>query len=112
MNPIGAISSAYNPLPISPASVSAPKLPGAGDGLVGAPAQGGGFGSMLDGLVSSVSGKDAQAQALTNNVILGNSDSLHSSVIAMQESSVALSLMVQVRNKLVESYQELMRMQV
>ena len=30
----------------------------------------------------------------------------------MQEASRALSLMVQVRNKLVDSYQELMRMQV
>jgi len=30
----------------------------------------------------------------------------------MQEASVSLSLMVQVRNKLVDSYQELMRMQV
>ena len=29
----------------------------------------------------------------------------------MQEASVSLSLMVEVRNKLVESYQELMRMQ-
>jgi flagellar hook-basal body complex protein FliE len=29
----------------------------------------------------------------------------------MQEASVAFSLMVQVRKKLVESYQELMRMQ-
>ncbi|HZZ19117.1 MAG TPA: flagellar hook-basal body complex protein FliE, partial [Opitutaceae bacterium] len=29
-----------------------------------------------------------------------------------QESQVAFSLMVEVRNKLVESYQELMRMQV
>ena len=36
----------------------------------------------------------------------------HKSVIAMQEASVAFSLMVEVRNKLVESYQELMRMQV
>jgi flagellar hook-basal body complex protein FliE len=33
-------------------------------------------------------------------------------VIAMQEASVAFTMMVEVRNKLVESYQELMRMQV
>jgi len=43
---------------------------------------------------------------------LGQSSQLHQSVIAMQEASVSLSLMVQVRNKLVESYQELMRMPV
>jgi flagellar hook-basal body complex protein FliE len=33
-------------------------------------------------------------------------------MIAMQEASVAFSLMVEVRNKLVEGYQEIMRMQV
>jgi len=67
---------------------------------------------MLEGLVSMVDGKQAQADALTNNVLLGQTGQLHQSVIAMQEASVSLSLMVQVRNKLVESYQELMRMQV
>ena len=45
-------------------------------------------------------------------MLLGDTDQLHQSVIAMQEASVAFSLMVQVRNKLVDSYQELMRMPV
>lgn len=70
------------------------------------------FGSMLDGLVTNVSGKQTQANAITQQVLLGENDQLHQSVIAMQEASVAFSLMVEVRNKLVESYQELMRMQV
>jgi len=33
-------------------------------------------------------------------------------MIAVQEANVAFSLMVEVRNKLVDSYQELMRMSV
>jgi flagellar hook-basal body complex protein FliE len=70
------------------------------------------FGNMLEGLVTSVSGKQAEANALTKQVLLGENDQLHQSVIAMQEASVAFGLMVEVRNKLVESYQELMRMQV
>jgi len=37
---------------------------------------------------------------------------LHQAMISMQEASVSFSLMVEVRNKLVESYQELMRMQI
>jgi flagellar hook-basal body complex protein FliE len=73
---------------------------------------GDGFGQMLDGLVSVVDGKQATAQAVTKQVLLGDSGQLHQSVIAMQEASVAFSLMVEVRNKLVDSYQELMRMQV
>jgi len=78
---------------------------------LGQPA-GDGFGKMLDGLVSTVDAKQMQADSLTKRVLLGDTDQLHQSVIAMQEASVSLSLMVQVRNKLVDSYQELMRMQV
>ena len=71
-----------------------------------------GFGKVLDGLIATVDGKQANAQALTRQVLLGDSGQLHQSVIAMQEASVAFSMMVEVRNKLVDSYQELMRMQV
>lgn len=71
-----------------------------------------GFGNMLDGLVSTVEAKQGAAQAATRSILLGDSDQLHQGVIAMQEASVAFSMMVEVRNKLVESYQELMRMQV
>ncbi len=66
---------------------------------------------MLDGLVSAVNTKQAAADKITQSVLLGDSGQLHQSVLAMQEASVSLSLMVEVRNKLVESYQELMRMQ-
>jgi flagellar hook-basal body complex protein FliE len=70
------------------------------------------FGALLDNLVGGVTAKQQAAVAATNEVLMGNSGQLHQSVIAMQESSVAFGLMVEVRNKLVESYQELMRMQV
>jgi flagellar hook-basal body complex protein FliE len=70
------------------------------------------FGALLDNLVGGVAAKQQAAVTATNQVLMGNSSQLHSSVIAMQESSVAFGLMVEVRNKLVESYQELMRMQV
>jgi flagellar hook-basal body complex protein FliE len=71
-----------------------------------------GFGQVLDGLISTVDAKQSAAQAATRKVLLGDSDQLHQSVLAMQEASVAFTMMVEVRNKLVESYQELMRMQV
>ena len=50
-----------------------------------------------------------EAELPTNRLISTN---LHQAMISMQEASVAFTLMVEVRNKLVESYQELMRMQV
>jgi flagellar hook-basal body complex protein FliE len=45
-------------------------------------------------------------------VLAGEGVPLHQAVIAAEEASVSFQLMVEVRNKLLESYQELMRMQV
>lgn len=109
MSPIGSVS----PLLSTPlARIESPLTrPTAAPGVPGAaPTEG--FDRMLEGLVATVDAKQDTAQALTKRVLLGESDQLHQSVIAMQEASVAFSLMVEVRNKLVESYQELMRLQV
>ena len=112
MSPVGSINPLLSGIPTLPkVDAPLPKLPGVHLGAAGA-APSEGFGQMLDGLVATVDAKQAEAQAVTKSVLLGNSDQLHQSVIAMQEASVSLSLMVEVRNKLIESYQELMRMQV
>jgi flagellar hook-basal body complex protein FliE len=110
MSPIGSV----NPLISSPLTRPDAPLPKislpAGDPDHSRPA--GEFGRMLDGLVETVAGRQSDANDITRQVLLGDSTQLHQSVIAMQEASVAFSMMVEVRNKLVESYQELMRMQV
>lgn len=109
MSPIGPVDSAFNSLAASPVQSAPIRLP---DGLSAAGQPANGFNSLLDGLFSAVDAKQTQAESMTTRVLLGDSGQLHQSVIAMQEASTALSLMVAVRNKLVESYQELMRMQV
>jgi flagellar hook-basal body complex protein FliE len=100
------------------ARVAAPKplpatLPGAAaaGGVTAAPG-GASFAKVLDQLVGTVEAKQTEANTVTRQVLLGEQGQLHQSVIAMQEASVAFSLMVEVRNKVVESYQELMRMPV
>jgi flagellar hook-basal body complex protein FliE len=70
------------------------------------------FGSVIDKMVSAVDSKQREAAEVTRKVLLGDNDQLHQSVIAMQEAGVAFQLMVETRNKVVESYQELMRMPV
>jgi flagellar hook-basal body complex protein FliE len=115
MTPIGSV----NPLSSSPLTRLEPTIspseissPGALGTTAAPSAPSDSFGAMLDGLVGGVAAKQSAAAAQTNAVLMGDTGQLHQSVIAMQESSVAFSLMVEVRNKLVESYQELMRMQV
>jgi flagellar hook-basal body complex protein FliE len=70
------------------------------------------FVNLLDNAVQEVNGKMTAADVQETKMMTGDSANLHQTMISMQEANVALSLMVAVRNKLVESYQELMRMQV
>jgi flagellar hook-basal body complex protein FliE len=72
----------------------------------------GGFSNFLTQAVAEVDGKMKSASAEQSKVLTGESTNLHQAMIAMQEASTAFTLMVEVRNKLVESYQEVMRMQV
>jgi flagellar hook-basal body complex protein FliE len=76
------------------------------------PAKGGGFVNFLEKAVGEVDSKLKSADAEKTKVLTGETTNLHQAVIAMQEAGVAFSLMIEVRNKLVESYQELMRVQV
>jgi flagellar hook-basal body complex protein FliE len=70
------------------------------------------FSDILEKLVGEVDGSIKAADAEKAKVLSGESTNLHQAMIAMQEAGVAFSMMVEVRNKLVESYQEIMRMQV
>ena len=70
------------------------------------------FSKMLDGAVQDVNAKMNVADVEQGKLITGETNNVHQAMIAVQEASVAFSLMVEVRNKLVDSYQELMRMQV
>jgi flagellar hook-basal body complex protein FliE len=70
------------------------------------------FGSVLGKLVSDVNTKQNAATAAIDGLQSGQPVPLHHAVIAMEEANVSFQLMVEVRNKLLDSYQELMRMQV
>ena len=72
----------------------------------------GGFGDIFNKLVTDVEQSQTKANEVTRSVLLGDNPNLHQSVIAMQEASVSFGLMLEVRNKVVESYQELLRMPV
>jgi flagellar hook-basal body complex protein FliE len=89
---------------------------GAADGaaaLRSMPALGGGsgdsFSNVLGNFIKEVNQKQVDASQTMQS---SGNVSLHQVVIAMEEASVSFQLMVEVRNKLLESYQELMRMQI
>lgn len=71
-----------------------------------------GFSEMLEGLVKGVDAKQKHAGQEVRDLLAGRSDNIHEATIAMRESGVAFNLMLEVRNKLQESYQTLIRMNV
>jgi len=71
-----------------------------------------GFENMLGDLVHEVSQKQAVASDAVSGLMSGKNVSLHQTMISMEEANISFQMMVEVRNKLLDSYQELMRMQV
>jgi flagellar hook-basal body complex protein FliE len=70
------------------------------------------FGNVLGKLISDVNAKQNAATAAVDGLQSGQAVPLHQTVIAMEEANVSFQLMVEVRNKLLDSYQEMMRMQI
>lgn len=72
----------------------------------------GSFSNLLGNFVNEVSQKQSAADDTVSGLLSGKNVSLHQAMISMEEASVSFQMMVEVRNKLLDSYQELMRMQV
>jgi flagellar hook-basal body complex protein FliE len=70
------------------------------------------FSNLLGNFVQEVSDKQNAANDSVNGLLSGKNVSLHQTMISVEEASVSFQLMVEVRNRLLDSYQELMRMQV
>lgn len=123
MNTISAIRNYFAQMPGAsaaqrqPTAIPAGELQGLSSGQASASnqtSQGSptSFGQVLGQMVQEVSAKQGVAAQSVQDLQAGNNVSLHQAMIAMEEASVSFQLMVEVRNKLLESYQEIMRMQV
>jgi flagellar hook-basal body complex protein FliE len=70
-----------------------------------------GFADLVGKMVESVQSSDTKANTALTDMLDGKAD-VHDAMIAMQQSDLTMQLTVQVRNKLVQAYQEIMRMPV
>jgi len=87
-----------------------PSLPSSLPAKTGEPASTG-FGDTLKQLLNTVEEKAGEANVAIGNMLDGTGD-VHEAMIAMQKADTMLQLTVQVRNKLVQAYQDVMRMPV
>lgn len=70
------------------------------------------FAGVLQGYLENVDSTVKQASDLTTKAALGQIDNIHDVTIASQKANLALELTVTIRDKAVEAYQEMMRMQI
>jgi flagellar hook-basal body complex protein FliE len=71
------------------------------------------FAQMLMDVVKDVNNSQQEARGMQNDLMTGQRPvEYHDLMIAMEKASTAMQLTLQVRNKLLEAYQEINRMQV
>jgi flagellar hook-basal body complex protein FliE len=71
-----------------------------------------GFGEMLTDAVESVNQSQVNADRAIKNLLSGRTKNIHETMLAVEKADVSLKMMMQVRNKVVDAYREVMRMQV
>ena len=72
----------------------------------------GSFAAVLKSSLTEVNQMQQKADVAISALATGNKVSLHDTMIAMEQADVSFRLMMQVRNKIVEAYQEILRIQV
>ena len=71
-----------------------------------------GFGDALSNAIDKVDGAQKDADAQVSAFVAGEQENLHEVMISMNQADLYLQLMTEVRNRMLDTYQELMRMQV
>ena len=101
-------------LPISALTPSVSGLDPLGDGLAPArptPTGGPSFSDALGQAIASVDRMQLEGDRAAEKVALGGGN-LHETALALEKADTALRVATKVRNKLVDAYQEVMRMSV
>ncbi|HLA26733.1 MAG TPA: flagellar hook-basal body complex protein FliE [Syntrophales bacterium] len=70
------------------------------------------FSTVLRDAVADINKFQLNAEEAIAKVQLDNTTSIHEAVIALEKADISFRAMMQVRNKILEAYQEIMRMQV
>ncbi|MFJ8234365.1 flagellar hook-basal body complex protein FliE [Ureibacillus sp. NPDC094379] len=70
------------------------------------------FANTLKDAIAAVNDQQITSDNLTNKLIKGQDVELHEVMIASQKASITLNTTIEVRNKVIEAYQEIMRMSV
>lgn len=96
-------------LSVRPLTLAVPESLSRQSGVAKEPA---GFASMLHQHLEAVNQLQVEAEHQAQRLARGEAESLHDVMIAAAKAQVALDLTVALRNKVLEAYQEISRMQL
>ncbi len=88
------------------------KLKNAINGEAGKVDTGNSFKDMLQGFVGDVNKMQLQADESVNKLAAGEITDVHDVMVKVEEANLSFSLMMQIRNKIVEGYKEVIKTQV
>jgi flagellar hook-basal body complex protein FliE len=71
-----------------------------------------GFSNILSEAIEYIKETEAASDAATEALLTGDSDDIHTAMIAAQKAEIAVGYAVEIRNKLIQAYDEIMNMQV
>ena len=104
------MTNSISSLRILPADISPPGAAGAGVTSAGGEEQGS-FLSTLEQSMDAVGGAQGEAENQVAQLLNGQGADLHSAMIAVEKADLSFQLMMQVRNKIVQAYQQISNMQ-
>lgn len=101
------------PIPITPGT----GVPGAGGPVPAALDQAGKsadvpFADLVSNLMQDTSNQQAAVGDSVRKLVTGETDSIHDVVLTASKADLAFRLVMEVRNRLISSYEEIMRMQI
>lgn len=70
------------------------------------------FSRFLKESINQVNQLQQEASRSAESLATGNGENIHETMIALEKAELSFKLMMQVRNKIVKAYEEVMRMQV
>lgn len=97
------------PGPISPVA-SIPNLPALQPPAAGS--QPGGFQSVLNSAISTIESAQTDAASAVQRFLTGENEELHTAALAVNQAQMSFDLGMQVRNKVLDAYQQIMQMQM
>ena len=100
-----------SPIRILPAEISPARMTdGLSPGVAGPDGQGDFF-TTLKQSMDAVEGVQGEAQNQVAALLSGKGEDLHTAMIAVEKADLSFQLMMQVRNKIVQAYQQISSMQ-